>query len=354
MENNTMNAEFKAVIDRVTQLLENNKDEWEKRYDEYIELLNNTVVCDNIKNASGKFRLPQNLQRYIPITMLKKSSKGLDVFFDLRYLGKSVANVNVYQNEGIKFGFKRKCRDFKFNANELFTPDQCIDDDQHSNCWYNKNHKTVTKFKHLFKSGAKGIKNNEAKFESLLLKAMKSESGNGSNFKGINITPIKVADVGFFQMPTAVSASHVKDGVEAITYSSSSSSGGGIDIMARMNLGRNSRLTLFELKDHNKEQSETPDVVIKQALAYATFIVKLIKFKGDSVWKAFGYNGGHSTIINVCCLLPNKLDNGKEAEIPDFAKKQIELDGYTLELHYMYFDIDKDGNVSIARSSLIK
>lgn len=347
MENNEMINSFNDVVKKVSSLLDTNI-KWQKKWSDYINLMinNNKVIT-----ASGKFNLPHTLQRYSSITLLKYSlKKENDVTIDIRCKGKSVANVMVSQNGERKIGFKKQYTKFNFYNECKFKPNGFISRYDCLEPRYEWRSKEADEFRRLFnRYGSFPTKNREAQFENLLLQLMNNESANGKHLNGIKIMPITIAGC-FFQMPTAISASDQYK----IRVGSGNKGGGGIDILARMEIHSERRLTIFELKDHNLEHGEKPDVVIKQALAYATFIVKLIKFKGDSVWKAFGYNGGHSTIINVCCLLPNKLDNGKEAEIPDFATKQIELDGYTLELHYTYFDIDKDGNVSIARSSLIK
>lgn len=358
MENNTMNAEFKAVIDRVCKILNDNK-EWQTTFDKYVNALNDVNLQTVIRNASNKFRLPKNLQLYIRISDLENNN-DTTANFDVRYMGKSVANIKAsyLDKEDVKIGFKKCCRNFKFVGGEKFNPEQCIDDKTtNTNDWFYKNSALAQKFKRLFKHGATNIVINEAACEYSLLKLMKHEHANSNCLNGIKVNPVMIAETGFFQMPTAISASHIKEGgVNKITYSGSN--GGGIDILARLN----NRLTIFELK--KIDAIESPEVVIMQALAYATFLVKLIKYKGDDVLRAFniGRNADknkpirHRKTINVCCLMSNRLKNGEIRQLPDFitTKTRIKLDDYTLELHYMYFDIDKDGNVSIARSSLIK
>ena len=122
-----------------------------------------------------------------------------------------------------------------------------------------------------------------------------------------------------------------------ITYSGQN--GGGIDILARSN----GKLCVIEVKDENKP-SESPTVVIKQAIAYATFICRLLRSNsGSDWWNIFGFerkNVPQKLIINVVAAMPFPKDNS----IPDFANLRIEIKSLKvkLELHYIYFKEGKE------------
>lgn len=94
-----------------------------------------------------------------------------------------------------------------------------------------------------------------------------------------------------FQMPTPITASNVKKGVNHIKYSGSS--GGGIDILARSGVSRGVKLTVIELKD-TYSTSEPPSAVIQQAIAYAVFLNRLLRENPKASlawWRFFGFGG---------------------------------------------------------------
>lgn len=127
---------------------------------------------------------------------------------------------------------------------------------------------------------------NEHKMETLILhdlnKKLKKEEK-----KLTFIRPVMLGELGFFQMRTPFGASkhRTKDYPKYCMRDNRAASGGGIDILARIQHKDNSwRLGIIELKDENKK-SESQPIVMQQALVYATFIAHLLRSKecGD-VW----------------------------------------------------------------------
>ena len=95
-----------------------------------------------------------------------------------------------------------------------------------------------------------------------------------------NIQPVRLGGK-FFQLATPLSASNHG---EKPKYSSQN--GGGIDILARVNHTinrRDNRFAVIELKDENK-LNEPQEVVMYQAISYATFLAKLLRSKSGKKW----------------------------------------------------------------------
>ena len=89
----------------------------------------------------------------------------------------------------------------------------------------------------------------EHKYENLLLNELFKSVGRLKSLKFIQ--PITIGKDLFFQMPTPLTASG-----KEIKYSDGH---GGIDILARRKSGKESTMTVFELKDEYKD-TESPDV----------------------------------------------------------------------------------------------
>ena len=155
-------------------------------------------------------------------------------------------------------------------------------------------------------------------------------------------------------MPTPISASNKK----AVTYSGTS--GGGIDIFTRTGHGKATYLNIMELKDEN-HKGEEPTVVIRQAIAYATFILRLLRSESGAAWhKLFGFSSALPDSIKVyaTCLMPKGYCEDKS-----FANQQIFVhktedkvsdtfadNSDIIELHYMYFDEINDKLLNIETS----
>ena len=155
-------------------------------------------------------------------------------------------------------------------------------------------------------------------------------------------------------MPTPISASNKK----AVTYSGTS--GGGIDIFTRTGHGKATYLNIMELKDENLK-GEEPSVVIRQAIAYAAFILRLLRSESGAAWyKLFGFSSTLPDSIKVyaTCLMPKGYCDDKS-----FANQQIFVhktedkvsdtfvgNSDIIELHYMYFDEINDKLLNIETS----
>jgi len=308
--------ECRYTILKVQEKLHDNN-EWISRFEDYAKKIH--LNLDTIIKNKKKFHKWMPLYLYMNV----KEAKG-SMVYSLRYLGQDVADLKIKgdnvaistlrcdKNNETYFGCKIKLKD---------------------NAWRSEKSKEFRKY---FKANPKrddtlGM-NNEHRIESLLLTEF---SKSKSQIKSLcNVQPVLLANIARFQMPTPLSASKI-DSLEYVIK------GGGIDILARVSRGGRRRLCIMEVKDENVSK-EPPSKAILQGLAYATFVLKLLRSKsGEDWWKLFGYHVSlppkHINLYVACVMpsLPDKCDT-------TFADKEIKIENDSIHLHYIYFKETKN------------
>jgi hypothetical protein len=204
--------------------------------------------------------------------------------YDLRFLGQSVATIKI-KGDNVKITNK----DQKAKKNDLAISTKTKWDEVP---WQSNE---AREFRALFKSLLNcEVRFKEHRVESILLKEF---SRSRKRDKSIyNIQPVCIAAGAFFQMPTPIAASQ-----EEPTYSPSS---GHIDILSRVRHKDNKvRLCVMELK----YKYEQPTEVMKQAVAYATFIAQLLRSNSGQCWyELFGFTGSipKDLLIDVAVVMP--------------------------------------------------
>ncbi len=314
--------------------------EWIERYKKYADEISGNVAM--LKERKASFHKWNPLYVYLTTSEMKK---GGSISFSLRYKGQEVGKLVVkdeilcypaYQNNSKNFGYTPNFRD------EFL--------------WNSENARAFRKF--FVKNPPRidfGKKNDEHRYESMLLTCFEDRDKEIDAFK--HIRPVSVISGVRFPMPTPISASNKK----AVTYSGTY--GGGIDIFTRTGNGKATYLNIMELKDENHKEEE-PSVVIRQAIAYATFILRLLRSESGAAWyKLFGFSSTLPDSIKVyaTCLMPKGYCEDKS-----FANQRIYVDkthdkvsdtlvdnSDVIELHYMYFD-EIDNMVSNVETSLNK
>jgi hypothetical protein len=238
----------------------------------------------------------------------------------LRYLGQEVAKLKSTANN-----ITISTDGYDIKNNRDFGCNICLKNAD----WKSAN---ASKFRKYFSTNPKRSKisgkgNEEHRIESLLLTEFSKKSSLNKQIK--NIQPVKLAGIARFQMPTPLCASNLKN----LKYSGSS--GGGIDILSRAGIAKNTKLCVMEVKDQN-DKKEPPKKVIKQCLVYATFISELLRSNsGDDWWKLFGFNGNvpKRLDLNVACVMPSTNLNDKS-----ISCNAIAINEDIFHLHYMYFN----------------
>ena len=178
-------------------------------------------------------------------------------------------------------------------------------------------------------------KSREHHVENMLL----AEFGKSTDKKLCNIKPIRLCGL-FFQMPTQLTASK-----ETINLAKKGK-GGGIDILARVRHKKKyggRRICVMELKDENKSD-EPPQKVMKQAVAYATFIARLLRSESGNNWyKIFGFSNEtvpDELTIDVSVVMP--YDEVRNENFETIEPIQVAENTY-LKLYSLYFIRNENG-----------
>jgi len=313
--------EYTNTINTVNRLLTDEK-EWVSRYRGYSE----KIIGNQQKYEEGKkkFRVNPPLYLYTCIGNLIKNSS---LQYDLRFLGQSIATIKVKNNTVyITAGKKKTAGNIKYFDINIPLREEYWNS-------YNAN-----KFRKAFKKCKdKRSHSDEHRIESSLLSEFKKNSRDEKVL--CNIQPVLLANT-FFQMATPIKASKT----DSISYSKQF--GGGIDILSRVKHKDNSvRPCVMELKDEYST-SEPPEKVMKQAVAYGTFIARLLRSEsGNSWYKLFGFSRAvpNELIVDVAIVMP--LPTNKE--LADFNMEKLKVCENTyLELYTLYFIDNKTNNVN--------
>ena len=329
-----MSEEIRSNEDAMKQtynLLCKNK-EWETRYAKYAESIEKNER-NYRKIAHEKFQVNYPLMVYSCISKVKDKGK---FSYDLRFFGNSIGTVEINRDGATELKLDKK------KAEALATLNNSLFKDAEKSITLPWNDDLASRIRSFFTQeqsyilkilGLKKKKKKKKKIESEVLKALSSRD------KDIhNIRPVKMGGK-FFQLTTPLSASRIiKEG--KVSYSSRAR-GGGIDILARSH----KRLVVIELKDENK-LNEPQEVVMYQAISYATFLAKLLRSKSGKKWyKLLRESKNEADVpkelhIYVVTLMPIK-ENLQEGE---GSLKDISIDGLntTLHLFTLYFKEEKN------------
>lgn len=320
---------------------------------------------EQVKNVASAFNTSRaHLDKYITVGL---GMTGTPTII-LRFYGREVARIYFDSDTGEKsfeiskvgktgpenVGEKADLRKLNEKFEKTFADNGLIVEKK-----YRWNLKEGTKFRRIF---ARKDANNiltikkEHYFESQLLKDFSSKNKNMKTIPYLQ--PVKYAGCRL-QFPTKIKGSKAKD-----NFLEYSRTGGGIDILARRKNGRESFLCIIELKDESKDD-ERPEMAIKQAIAYATFVDFILREQDSrrSKWfEIFGLNkqkylddNGNNkkpmTLFAIIAMPKGACSNEKNAEdLKNVFENEIELPEFevdgkkihdTLKLHYLYFDKDK-------------
>ena len=350
--------QYENVITEVQQELYKHT-EWQDRYKNYIEEINTKAKNNTFKNAQKQFALPAPFHLYMPLSMVLNDCSSKRTVFDLRFHGQSVANLFVSNNEQKKVDIKIKKKQAIYNAlidagmteetnSFVNIVDKTVD-------WHSKDAKD---FRQIYTELEKNLRDNpqqhlkgqpEHELESELLKNYSQKSSDKKEFSFIQ--PVMMPDThARFQMPTPIKASNLKNDMTKPSYSKSY--GGGIDILARIGSGYNTKLAVIELKDENTK-SEPPHKAIRQAIAYATFLRELIRSEsGEKWWKFFGFKEPVPEKLTIKAIIAMPYRNKKGEvdthttefinfiDFTDTVNKKIQIPKTTdyIELEYIFRD----------------
>lgn len=306
-------SDYQKIVVYTRELLEGNL-EWRNRYLGYAnEIANNH---DLIKAVRATFHEWSPLYLYLNVSNAKNANKSVN--FELRYLGQTVARLTAKEKITISTaGFDEyNKRDFDC---ELPLSNEAWDG------------MAVRAFRKHFKArstlrnpdSSRG--NEEHRIESMML----TEFTRVKNKTLRQIKPVMIGGIRF-PMPTPLSASNHKQ----LKYSGAY--GGGIDILARTGTGgKATRLCIMELKDENTLK-EPPREVMKQAVAYATFVRELMRSDaGPGWWKLLGFGGKVPERLVLYAAVVMPFGNNPDQS---FAGINLPIENDIIQLHYLYFE----------------
>lgn len=323
------------VVNKASSILTNNKEEWERVYARYAK----AVVQNRTKYGkhSRCFKINAPLHKYSSLG--KVMSDGKTSIFDLRFAGQSIGTVYVNTDNTpiVRLTVTEKQSQY---AKEHFDFEDSVELNKVE--WDDEKAQSFRSFFQNQESTKDiAIKSEEHRIENFLLQEFSKKTRKQAK-KLCNIRPVRLGGQ-FFQLTTPLSASkHIP---EYSVNSKGGATGGGIDILARVKQkSARFRLTIIEIKDENNA-NESQELVMQQALIYATFIAHLLRSKsGNDWWKIFRENFDECSVpnhldLNVVSLMPQ--GESHEGDMTDISLKELNT---TLHLYTLYYSKDNNGN----------
>lgn len=292
----------------------NANDEWQKRYSGYLS----DIWKHSGKEAKG-FHKPEGLSVYTTV-----GDRNAKTYY-LRFKGQNVGKVVVTKN-----GIEIQCL---VKEAETHNIKGCPLVYEEKVKWHSDE---ASKFRAFFKALSINTrtKSPEHYVENSLLKEFRKRERIEKAL--LNIQPVLLQG-NFFQMPSPLKAS-------THDPSYAKQKGGGIDMLARIRTAEGHiRLCVIEIKDENKDE-ESQKTAMSQAIAYATFIAKLLQHQPNWMEFFMGHKDQRDRIpstldkhdIEVVTIMPKgktETFENKVIEIPDTQFK--------LHCHSLYYDKEK-------------
>lgn len=277
--------EYAAVIEKVNSILDKNP-EWKARYAEYAQDLLDYNNYYDINLISRISKLIKDLGYQLNTHSTIRALINNEVF--LMFKGLKVIKIKVHKNKRI----------YVYPLDENY---------QKKIEWTDSEHQSILDIvnKAILDIDIRD-KNKEFAVEASLKQNFEKQSNKKVDFK--KFAPITVLEdrkknVYFhFQMPVPISASAIYKGLDFVKYSKNSRP--GVDLMARSNRFNtpvsDTTICIIEVKD-SYSTTEQPKEAIKQAIAYATFIGRLLRTEHNeankNIWYSF-FRGNYSKYNN--------------------------------------------------------
>lgn len=264
-----------------------------------------------IEECKKKFNVPKPLECYITLGNI---ANGKTVY-DLRYLGQSVGEIHIKNEEPVLVVSEKKAEaSKKYFGYEIGNIDNEL--------WSTGNNaKAFRTFYKKVVDKEKFPRQKEHMVEARLFQELSKTIGMDKQLKYIQ--PIKFAGC-FTHMKTAVAACKSKDGEISVT-----NAGGEIDVFCRRKVSpRESRLTVIEVKD-KVERNESFEEAMFQAVSYAVFVRELIHSSDGNKWmQIWGMNNKKTDgiTINAVVAIPTS-----DEKIPNFNGQKIVLENDVLD-----------------------
>lgn len=318
-----MLRDFDIIISNARKLLTSQT--WVAQYKGYAEAM--WANADFIMEKRRLFREWAPLYFYINTS--KAMAAATTLVLDVRYLGQTVAAISCDKNRRVTITTKA------YDANNR--RDFNCEIQLHKVDW-----KDAAEFRRYFRDrepvrNDTGRRNTEHNMESMLITEFKKCSRD-KLLRGIQ--PVQMAGNIRFSMPTVFSASKHSN-----LRAADNGKGGSVDILARVgSSGTNVHLCVIEVKDENCDK-EPPEAALHQAVEYAVFLRELLRSDAGALWwKLFGFTKGlpepgKLTLFAVAAMPTREPDKPDDVS---FAWKRFDMDGDSIECHYIYFSTSMD------------
>lgn len=318
-----MLRDFDIIISNARKLLTSQT--WVAQYKGYAEAM--WANADFIMEKRRLFREWAPLYFYINTS--KAMAAATTLVLDVRYLGQTVAAISCDKNRRVTITTKA------YDANNR--RDFNCEIQLHKVDW-----KDAAEFRRYFRDrepvrNNTGRRNTEHNMESMLITEFKKCSRD-KLLHGIQ--PVQMAGNIRFSMPTVFSASKHSN-----LRAADNGKGGSVDILARVgSSGTNVHLCVIEVKDENCDK-EPPEAALHQAVEYAVFLRELLRSDAGALWwKLFGFTKGlpepgKLTLFAVAAMPTREPDKPDDVS---FAWKRFDMDGDSIECHYIYFSTSMD------------
>ncbi len=341
--------DYQEICNATIKLLQEH--EWKQSYSKYLsnwaiftksatnynqikKLIRNGFYNAN-KGLSEGLYFEQNFGLYTSVSVESER-------YDLRFRGLSIADFHIDKKLGHVFD-KPLIKKQKDGSN--YTPKLVqLLGEKHSKDWATgEKNIPIEKWDELSRMFAPdNIPQdyyNEAVVESALLNHINKQSKENSPFSNITAITRPKEKTAYFQFNTPLSCSNIHNyycqkGNQPITEFlkySKPSYGGGIDILCRRGRGGSSILQVVEVKDSYLD-NEQPQYAISQAIAYSTFLLRLLRSdevsceidRALSWWKIIvGQRKKDSPLMIEAVVVMPPNPNGKTAL--DFIDKEVSV-----------------------------
>lgn len=330
-----------GVADEAARLLENT--EWQERYSGYISKIEkNEAFVKAVCKAFHKNDL-KPLKIYLTVGRVKDASRTVGL--DLRLAGHSVGTITVSPDNGFDENLSgeeiQKCARVFFKESGLLKAAErvnvkrqkefveaaiglCQKQPEDGWTWQAEDAESLRK---LLQEQEFEL-TSEHSVETTLLDMLKETDGKRKEKNLIGIQPCTLCGQ-YYQLCTPLKGSRAYNNI--LKYSGPW--GKGPDILAHAR----GKLCVIELKD-TYEEEESPEKAIKQAIAYATFIIKLLRSKSGTDWyRQFGLESSLPDELTVTAVIAMPYPENWKEKHTDFVRDELNVEKDIIKLHYMYF-----------------
>lgn len=321
--NNDGEGAMKCVQDTISKLSEN-EPEWVRLWSGYADYILSRE--QQISNLRSLFREWKPLKVYISVNDIKNRLGQ----FSIRYKGQEVGKLKVKKDQNVVLAINKSTE--RTNANHFG-----LALNQGEYPWTGKDAQVFRKF--FIENDTEHGGSKEHMFESLILEEMGDNTS--AKFAGTlrNIQPIKLVNNKLpFQMPIPVSG---HGGVPKY------SKRGNIDILARIGVGKGTKVGVIELKQDKRSSYKN---ALQQSIIYSTNIITLLRNPelGDKWWKIFGFGGNLPKVltVNAIVMIPESISAKHKEEVMQLGieknDNKIQAGEDIIQCAHIYFEHNDD------------